>query len=59
MEFFVIGIDGQGDMKHICGTIAAEGKARAGKAVKVPNFITFTPSTCHNYTLCSIRNNDI
>lgn len=37
--FLVIDIDGQGDMKLICGIIAAEGKAKAGKVVKVSNFV--------------------
>lgn len=30
-----IGIGGQEDMKHIYGIIAAEGKVKAGKDVKV------------------------
>lgn len=32
----ILGIDGLGDMKHICGTTVAEGKDKLARVVKVP-----------------------
>lgn len=48
---FISGIDGQGDMKHIYGTIVAKKKAKQGREDKVIQVLTFDILFIFDYIL--------